>query len=444
MTSLAANNTEVPATAVKPYTVAEKRAIAAFQASLELGRYHQLYDSASGFPQIISPTDPTPAPLSWLPARFMNFCEENGHRFRSTPPSATYLAKPLKAVTGTIFLPKGPPIYSRRNSQHRRMNTYQEFQHAHPAIELSPLFLDFLRRMFPIPKELHTFCQFVGHALRFPEVRPSWHVMLPSEQGTGKGFFFRDIISPLFPHHTKLVSRFATLTGQFGGTVLETSMFTMIDDCVPGSASTQAQMKSLLSEESIYIEHKGKTGGMSDIYTRIILASNDDTPLPLEEQTRRWWIPQKLGYCEGLEGKDGQNHRQAIIKTLAEWLKLPGAMEAVHSFFMSYPLDDFDPKNVPITDSFRKMVAMSETPEQGFTADFITQHPTKVFELDEFRSKYVAKMGSIRPADAGALLRECGMVKDTLQSVHGRGRKWFPKTMTAKQAEAILDAQPQF
>lgn len=424
------------------YTPAEQAAIKAFQAALTVGRYHKLYDAGSPLPRIISGTDPEPQPLSWLTGRFPDFCKENGYTYPAKPPSDFYLAMPLTAVTGTIFLPKGPAIYSRLRSQHRRVNTYQEFEPLHPAIELSPLFLDFFRRLFPVPEELHTFCQIIAHALRFPHLRTSWHSMLSSEQGTGKGFAFKEIITPLFAMQTKLVARFAAMTGQFGGTVFNRCMWLMLDDCVPGSASTQAQMKSLLSEERIYIEEKGKTGEMAEIYTRMILASNDDVPLPVEEQTRRWWIPQKLGYCNGLKGKAGREHRQAIIKALAEWLALPGAMEAVHAYFMAYSLDDFDPKNVPITATFNAMVAKSETPEEGAAADFVNHHDTRVMKLEELQAHFVqTRMGSINPAKAGELLKKCGMhMKILTTERYGRSRFWFPVTMWKSAAEAILDA----
>jgi hypothetical protein len=433
------------------YTPAETAAIEAYQGALAAGRYYKLFNSGSPFARLISGDDSEVLPLSFLSSDFADFCKDTGRRPPKKPPTDLYLSYSLETVTGTKFVPNGPNLIRAKYSRHRYVNTYKRFEPKHAAIELSGLFLGHLRSMFPVPEELHTFCQYIGHAINFPQDRTSWHLMLPSEQGVGKGFTYNDIISPLFSMQTKLVARIAALTGQFGATTFEQSIFVLIDDCKAGSESTQTQMKSVMSEERIYIEHKGKQGGMTDIYTRIILASNEDVPMPVEEQTRRWWIPQKLGFCNGLTGKAGQHHRQARIKELSKWLKLPGAIEAVYEYFNGYPLEncaplpDFDPKNVPITASFERMVAKSETPEQSFTADFLEQHPTKILKLEDVQAEFVrAKMGKPTNAAAADQLTFCKYQKDTLTANGLRGRWWFPLAMTKAEAEAILEAEPAF
>lgn len=452
MTNLALvpSNTTVPSKAPK-YTVAESETIKEYQAVLSAGRYYKIFNSGSPFARIISGDDPELLPISFLSSDFADFCKESGRKLPAIPPTDLYLAYSLRTVTGTIFTPNGPDLIRAVRSRHRRVNTYKCFEPQHPAIELSPLFPDFLRCIFPIPEELHTFCQYIGHAIICPEVRPSWHLMLCSESGVGKGFIFNDIISPLFAMQTKLVKSFATVTGKFGATVLEGSIFGMLDDCKAGSDSTQTQMKSLLSEERIYVEPKGKDGAMVAIYTRIILASNEDVPAPVDDQTRRWWIPQKLGFCNGLTGKAGQQERQARIKVLAQWVKLPGAMEAIYNFFAAYSLEEskygpaFDPKNVPITASFERMVAKSETPEQSFAADFLDMRNLKILKLEELQVRFVdAKMGKPSNSAAAELLTFCGYRKEILDANGSRQRWWFPLTMKKAEAEAILEAQPSF
>lgn len=443
--------TPAPAEAKPPkYTQAEAATIKAYQDALLAGRYFKLFDSGSPFARVVSGDDPEVLPLSFLSSDFGDFCQETGRKLPAKPPTELYLSYSLRTVTGITFVPNGPDLIRAPRSRHRRVNVYKRFEPQHPAIELSPLFLDFLHRLFPVPEELHTFCQYIAHALLHPEERPSWHLMLPSESGVGKGFVFNTIISPLFAMQTTLVGKFSDVTGRFGSAVLGSNMFLLLDDCKAGSDSTQTQMKSLLSEERIYIEPKGRAGAMASTYTRIMLASNEDVPAPVDDQTRRWWIPQKLRFCNGLTGKAGQQERQARIKELAKWIKQPGAIEAIHAFFSSYPLTncaplaEFDPKNVPITASFEQMVAKSETPEQSFTADYLERHPTKVLKLEDLQAEFVnQKMGKPSNQDAGELLAFCGYQKDILTKP-SRGRWWFPQGMTKAQAEAVLETKPDF
>lgn len=435
------------ADAAAKYTPAEAATIEAYQAALAAGRYFTLCDAGSPYPRIISGDDPAPLPLSFLSRDFRDFCKETGRRLPKKPPTDMYLSDSLQTVTGTAFVPNGPDLIRAPRSRHRRVNVYKRFEPKHQAIDLSPLFPDFLRCLFPVPSELHIFCQYIGHAIRFPEERPSWHLMLPSESGVGKGFLFNDIISPLYSMQTKLVKSFAAVTGKFGGTVLEGSVFAMLDDCKAGSDSTETQMKSLLSEERIYVEPKGKDGAMVAIYTRIVLASNEDVPAPVEEQTRRWCIFQKLGFCDGLTGKAGQQERQVRIKALAAWMKEPGAIEAIYKFFAEYPLEavgdypEFDPKNVPITASFERMVAKSETVEQGFTRDTLDQMTIKVVKVEELLKEFRAA-GMRTPGNVaiGPLFGFCGYRRETLTVRGVSSRYWFPATMSDAEATAIREA----
>lgn len=434
------------------YTAAEKEAIQLYANALYAGRYFKLYDSNSPFARIVSGNDPAPLPIGFLSDDFKAYCRELRLTYpKKTPPTADYLGNSLRLVTGYKFIPNGPDLIRAKGSRHCYMNTYRHFEPEHPAIDLSPLFLDFLRRLFPVPDELHTFCQYIAHALVKPEERPSWHLMLPSESGVGKGFLFNDILTPLFSKQTAVVKSFGTLTGKFGATVLEGSMLTLLDDCKTGSDSTQTQMKSLLSEERIYVEPKGKQGAMREVFTRLMLASNEDVPAPVDEQTRRWWIPEKLGFCNGLKGKAAQQERQARIHALSDWLIQPGAIEAVYIFFQTYSLEGFKPKNVPITASFQRMVTKSETPEQAFAADWLADHPMQVLKLEELASAFTkAGMGKQSNTAVSELLTSCGYQKDIL-TMPTRSRWWFPLTMTKQEAEALLAtndtqkaAQPPF
>lgn len=453
MSALALVPSNVPAPtkdAPAKYTPAEAATIKAYQDALAAGRYFKLFNSGSPFARIISGDDSEVLPLAFLSSDFADFCKETGRRLPAKPPTDLYLSYSLQTVTGTTFVPNGPDLIRLPRSRHRRVNMYKRFERKHAAIELSALFPDLLRRLFPVPEELHIFCQYIAHALMFPEERPSWHLMLPSESGVGKGFLFEAVLSPLFEMQTKLVKSFRAVTGQFGVTVLAGSIVVMLDDCKAGSESTETQMKSLLSEERAYVERKGKDGAMESIYTRVILASNEDVPAHVEEQTRRWCIFQKLGFCNGLTGKAGQQDRQARIKTLAAWMKEPGAMEAIYEFFATYPLGasdkgaEFDHKNVPITASFNLMVAKSETPEQSFTADFLERHTTKILKLEELQAEFAStKMGKPSNHAAADLLKSCGYRMEILTKP-SRQRWWFHASMSKAQAESILEAQPAF
>lgn len=442
--TLVTTNTPAPTTEPAKHTEAERETIEAYQSSLSAGRYYKLYNAASAFPRLISGENPEPLPLSFLTADFADFCKEKGRRIPAKMPTETYLAFPLQTVTGTRFVPKGPDLIRRPRSRHRYVNTYMAFEPKCDATALSPLFHEFLACLFPDADERHTFLQYCAHMIQFPEVRPSWHVMLLSETGTGKGFLFHDILSPLLCHQTALLKKYAELLGRFAN-AMEGTILVQLDDCKSKRDDVQTQMKSLMTEERVLLEEKGLAAGMVSTYTRFFLASNEEVPLDLDDTERRWWIPKRLGYSNGLTGKEGRDDRQNLIKRLSEWLVTPGALEAIYDFLTTYTIDDLDVKSCPMTVTLQEQIRKSVTVEQGFAFDFTSCHSTKIIKSEEL-TKALREAGMSSPGNKplAEMFAFCGYQPDTLTVGAKKSRWWFPLSMKKSEAEAILRVGPTF
>lgn len=436
--------TNTPSTS--EYSAADRASFKEYQATLAAGGYYKLFNASSPFPRLISRDNLTdPLPLSWLVADYNDWLKETrSTTWPSKMPTDAYLARPLLSVVGTKFLPNGPALIRAKQSRHRYINTYKSFQSDHAPLELSPIFHEFMEALFPDPKELHIFTQYISHMLKYPEIRPSWHIMLLSETGTGKGFLYNDIIKPMLCNQSFLVSSYGRLTGKFS-TIMESSLLIFLDDCKAKTESTQTDLKSLMTEETAYTEHKGLQGSMVTVYPRMILASNEAVPIALDDTSRRWWIPKRLGYSDGLTGKAGRANRQRLIARLSTWLKTSGAIEAIHAYLMSYTLEGFDPKLCPECDTLNEIIAKSETVDQGFAHDFLTNHPTKVVKTNELLQAFT-DAGMNRPSNNSVryLFDYCNYRTDTLCANGSRSRYWFPKHLTNDEAIKILEAPDKF
>jgi hypothetical protein len=288
--------------AIFRYSPSEQDVIKAYQAELNLGRYFKLHNASSPVTRLLSGNKPLePLPMSFLVDDFVDYCKEAGRPTPKPFPSATYLAFNLQTVTGTIFMPKGAPLVRPKQSRHRYVNTFQEFVPAHPPLPLSDHFHRFMECLFPDSVERHTFLQYVAQMFQFPELRPSWHPMLLSVTGTGKGFLFQSILTPLLCEQTRLLKKYSELMGRFAN-VMQGTLLIQLDDCKSNRADVQTQLKSLMSEERVMVEEKGLAAGMVKTYTRIFLASNEEVPLDIDDTDRRWWIPKRMQYSNGLIG----------------------------------------------------------------------------------------------------------------------------------------------
>jgi len=287
--------------------------------------------------------------------------------------------------------------------------------------------------------------QYIAHAIQFPEFRPSWHPMWLSVTGSGKGFVFGSILTPLLSGQTRLLKKYSELTGRFAN-VMEGTILIQLDDCKSKRTDVQTQLKSLMSEERVMAEEKNMAAGMITTYTRIILASNEQVPLDIDDTDRRWWIPKRMEYSHGLTGDEGRKDRKNnVIQPLADWLKLDGALEAMYNYFKNYPLDGFDAKTPPMTATLYEQIAKSITVEQTFAVEFLATHGTKVVKSEEL-CKAFSEAGMNKPSNQaiGKLFEFAEYRQESLMHGGQKSRYWMPAAMTKREAEAIIEAQPAY
>lgn len=314
----------------------------------------------------------------------------------------SYILRNLRHVVGSKFIPTPQPYYTNPDTHCTWINLYRTYAPTTESAEVSPLFLDYLERLAPNGDERKVMVQWIAHIFQRPKERPSWHLMLPSDTGTGKGFLVESMLHPLLKH-TSVVSSYSKITGQFS-TLPEDNLLILFDDCKAKSNSVQTQLKSLLSEERQYVEHKGQQGKMVEIFVRYILASNEKKPLHLDESERRWFVLTYMGH------RVDRAETQQAIKDLADWLAQPESLCKVYNYFMNVDLSDFNPKNPPITDSLRSIIKMGRCPY----ALFLKEHTAdrKVFTRAELVQS-LKDDGMSKPSDQQLphLIRDAGYVR---------------------------------
>ena len=390
----------------------------------------KLDSAASDKTQLYNRFDGQSLPLSFIGNDFNSWLYQTGKTCDFY--EASYILKTLRHVVGSKFIPIRSPYYVDPDTRCTWINVYRAYEATTDSAEVSPLFLEYLERLAPDPAERKVMVQWLGHLFQHPEQRPSWHLMLPSDTGTGKGFLIEEILHPLL-HHTSVVSSFSKITGQFS-TLVEDNLLVLLDDCKAKSDSVQTQLKSLLSEERQYVERKKQQGKMVNTYARFILASNEARPLHLDESERRWFV---LKY---LEHKVDRAETQQFIKSLADWLELPGSLCKVYNYFLAVSLDDFNHKNPPITDSLRAIVEMSRCAYAVFLEEYTADR--KVFTKAELVAAMRLEELS-KPSDQHLphLIRDAGY-KRSRPFINGvqHGGIYHPVGMPLEEIRATLEA----
>ena len=380
-------------------TLAEKLILAEYVKDFKDRGFCKLTNSASAFTQLFNRFTQITLPLSFISEDFPMWLRANSRKcgFRKE----SYIVYTLPHVIGSKFIPiKNTPYYVEPRSRCTYVNTFRAYQPSEaPQVELTPLFHELFERLTPDKVERNIFLQYLSHMFQRPAERTSWHTMLLSDHGTGKGFLLEKILNPLL-HHTSVVSTYGKLTGQFS-TLLEDNLLVLLDDCTTRSEAQQTTLKSLLTEERAYVERKFSQGGMVPTYTRFILASNEEKPLDLEPGDRRWFVPKRLEHRHNIK------ETADFIKQLAAELDKPGMMDAVYRYFMHYPLEGFNHKHVAQTETLVNMIGMSKGIHGDLLQDFIEDHP--VFTTSEWMDEYdKQKLPRPNAKAIPALLQEVG------------------------------------
>lgn len=413
-------------------TPAEKAIHAAYVKAFKRRGFCQLADASSSYMRLFNRFDKRVLPECFISGDFRRWLRKTRQECR--PPSTGYVMAGLTLVVGSKFVPKDVAFVTDPQSDLTFVNTYVPYKTEVKSKDVSPLFLEFFNRLFPDKEERHTVLQWLAHIFQRPWERPSWHVMLTSEPGTGKGFLLQDILHPLL-RHTSVVADYSKVMGRFSG-VLEDNLLVLLDDCKAKSDATQTQLKSLLSEERAYVERKNIDGGMVNTYTRFILASNEDKPLHLEASERRWFVPARLVHWKDEKGSGDRKTTQAFIQKLADWLSSRESLCKVYNWFMSYPLDGFNSKCVPDSAGLLAVIKASKNPYVAFIEGYVAEN--KVFTYTDMVDALKAD-GLTKPSDGHLvhLLREAGYEKSQPR-INGKPKRLcHPVGMSADDIRAI-------
>lgn len=267
------------------------------------------------------------------------------------------------------------------------VNTWRPFHLAnqecyqHPPAE----WFAFLDSMFPSTEEegdliQRTVVQYLAHLLRYPSQRGSWALLMPSEQGTGKGVLFNKVIAPMINERLAIETSFTRLFSGFGTQVIADNLLVLIDD-PQGQGTTKDvhnALKSIISEPVVRVERKGENAFMSKAYARFVLATNNQVPFRLPSGDRRWFVTDHIKHEQ-----DKETTLSVFIRPLLEWLypadlqPSPNVhsvyddakMNCIYQWFINQDLSDFDPYMPPYTAAKGKLMEMSKTvDDQRFEA----------------------------------------------------------------------------
>ena len=177
-----------------------------------------------------------------------------------------------------------------------------------------------------------------AHMIQRPEEKPEVAVIMRAGQGAGKGTFV-DPLGQIIGSHYVYADSPEMLSGRFNG-ALENKILVFADEAFFGSKAATDRMKSKITERYCTIERKGIDSVTVPDFSRIIMASNKDNVVRIEEDERRYLF---------LDVSEARKQDLAYFKPLQKQIRSGWLAPQLLHFLMSRDISEFEPRKVPKT-----------------------------------------------------------------------------------------------
>ncbi len=129
----------------------------------------------------------------------------------------------------------------------------------------------------------------MASAIQHPEIRYGVALVLRGDKGIGKGVFAK-WFGKLFGKHYFHVTQDRHLTGNFNAHQAQ-ALLMFADELIWGGyKSSEGVLKALITEDSIMLERKNIDAVRIKNHIRLLVASNEDWPVPAGPGERRWLV----------------------------------------------------------------------------------------------------------------------------------------------------------
>ena len=188
-------------------------------------------------------------------------------------------------------------------------------------------------------------------AVQNPAKRPGVVLVLKGEQGTGKGTFAH-AIGALFGDHYAYASRSRHVTGNFNAHLANKLLMFADEALFAGDKANDGALKSLITEDELPVEMKGKDVIKLRNHLRIIMASNQDWVVPAALDDRRFAI---------IDVSPSRKQQPAYFGPIKNQLD-NGGKEALLHYLLAFDLTGIELRDLPKTDARWTQQQLSMSP----------------------------------------------------------------------------------
>ncbi len=201
--------------------------------------------------------------------------------------------------------------------------------------------------------------------------------LLHGIEGTGKGVLFHNIITPLFGERYCIAVSDDALREKFND-YRDNRLFVLIDevnltnDVGRSESNVHNKLKSVITEAKTSIRAMRTSPVIATCYDNIIIASNDQNPVRLSENDRRFNIPPRA-------------EQKLAISTHEILFQIPDELETFAGFLAAYAVNEVHART-PLNTQPRQQMIEQSVPSVDVYAQALRKGDLQPF-IDELRTR---------------------------------------------------------
>ncbi len=358
------------------------------------------------------------------------------HASWATQRPVNNLVTKLPHIKRTHYDPSSDEVLQRLDTGFFHLNTYRKALGVEgapfmDAAQCPAMFSEYMERMFSNPTERNFMMRWMARSAAQPAFKMRVAPILRGEPGVGKGVFVDLIMSKLLGKYNVLNTKLSDVTGNFNAPIAQCTLC-CLDETYCQKKSSADKLKKLVTDDFITVTEKHKDSAQQQIFANMIILSNDEVPIHIEEGDRRYYVP------EFTKHKVGMVETKNFILRYIDWFKAGGVCE-VYKYLMH--VDAMNAQNhdgfivVIETASHRNIKTPCLKEERiGDLMDYLGH--LSLVSIPALKDKFPF----IQVAAIAKTLTQLGFVKRTLTIEGVRARKWERQSLQSKSATRLSNS----
>ena len=223
---------------------------------------------------------------------------------------------------------------------------------------------------------------YIAHLFQKPDKRPDVALLFKSEQGVGKDTFIDILSSILGDEYLFRTADIEKVLGQFNDKVANKLIIQLNELAGVDGFGYKEKLKNIITADKINMNPKGKTPFDLKSFIRIIIFTNNFTPIDIPHDDRRYIV-----------FKSSPKREKSYYNNIRDWMKCKNCLKHIYNYFMNIDISNFTPDERPLTDAYKEIQSNNISPVYSFLYDLFRDDEYKnIFEGEFHTHKKTGKI----------------------------------------------------